>query len=155
MLDDSDEAVFDLKVHRRARGYVLGESTGGFDGEVLAAVGYMLVVVVGEAAVYGLLIDLRKRWVWVEVHALQLEDIVLGVLAELQRALARNFEGIVVGRYIDRAAEDARPSTDRGGEEGGREECEELHVADASVATVVGCLGVDTVGSSGESGGGR
>ena len=72
-------------------------------------------------------VDVRQRRVGIQIDALKVEDVVLGVLAVLQRVVARDVEGVVEGRDVGRAAKQARPRRGGGGEEGGREDKVELH----------------------------
>jgi hypothetical protein len=80
-------------------------------------------------------VDLRLGRVGVEVNALQVEDVVLGVGAVVQRVVAGDGQRVVKGDCL--AAEDGA-CRGRGGEERGGD-VEELHL----VVFGVVCLSVD------------
>lgn len=87
LLDDGDQAVLDLQVHLGAVLDIFGEVTAGGDGENLAAES------VGQYIVFLTIIehvDSRLRRVGVQVDALEVQDVVLGVLAVGQRVVSGN-----------------------------------------------------------------
>ena len=77
---------------------------------------------------------LRLGRVRAQVHALECEDVVLGVLAVLERVVAGDFEGFVEWGDVDGAAEEAGPRGYGGGQEGRGEEVEELHGGGVSLS---------------------
>ena len=90
LLDDGYEAVFDLEVDFGALGDVLGEGAGCCYGEGFAST--CVCEFPGER-VCGLVqirLDLREWRIGIQIHALQLENIIFGVLAMLQWVLARD-----------------------------------------------------------------
>ena len=73
-------------------------------------------------------LDARFRWVWAQIHALDCEDVILWVLAVLERVLAGDFQGaIVVRRDIGAPKEGRRSGGDGGGEDRREREGGELH----------------------------
>ena len=94
LLDDGDQAVLDLQVHLRAIFDVLRKVTAGHDAEDLTTVAWSQRM---HICVSRRLIYLRLRRVGVQVDALEVEDIILWVVAVVQRVVARNGERVVEG----------------------------------------------------------
>ena len=120
LLDDGDQAVLDLQVHLRAIFDVLRKVTAGHDAEDLTTVawGQRMYICVSRRLIY-----LRLRRVGVQVDALEVEDIILWVVAVVQRVVAGNGERVVEGD-LGATEEGAgrRSCEDRGGNS------EELHL---------------------------
>lgn len=118
-VDDGDQAVFDGVVDHCAFFDCVGEDAGGGDVEGFAAGRGGLLVWSGWEGYrccsdfWGNGFCLRFWWVWGEVHALQGEDVVFGVFAELERVVAWDGEIAIEGGEGEGAGGDA------GGEHGG------------------------------------
>lgn len=127
LLDDGDQAVLDLQVDGGAFGDVLREGACCRDLEGSAAGKKTCELLYDRRGLEMGVYVSRLRGVRVQINALQLEDVVLGVLAVLERVLARHVELLVPGRDLDAAAEEARPRR-HGSQEGGAYHGEDLHL---------------------------
>ena len=147
LLDDGDEAVFDLEVDGGALFDFFGESTFGCDRQVLATRRKDMLAWRSSHGWFGRVEEgrwvVRLRGVGIQIHTLQLQNVILRVLAMLQRVLAGNFERLVEGCDIWRAAKEAGAGGDSCRQQRRGEEGEEFH---AVIACVDGGVCVVSVG---------
>lgn len=114
--------------------YPLGEGACREDGEVFAAVGVGVLVVLcfggrgcgGEGGIGGWMNDLRSWGIGIEIYALEFEDIAIGFFAMLERVIAWYVEFFVMGSDVTSVAEEEAGLD--GGDDGEEEEGEVLHL---------------------------
>jgi len=124
LVDEGDEAVFDLKVDLRAFLDVLGEVAFCGDGEGFASF----------------------RRVGIQIHPLNQQQVLTSIRAKRQRVLARHLERVIHGGQqpliLGVTAEPCRPGRRRSDVQQW-EDCSELHLERGTVVLLVVCSVVE------------
>lgn len=96
LVDERDEPVLDLQVHLEALLDRLVDGAAGFDAELGAAgiANTLAVIPLSNTT------DVRSRWVRVQIHAIDLDKVVLWVAAEVERVVAWDLEFVLDGDLV-------------------------------------------------------
>jgi hypothetical protein len=132
LVDEGDEAVFDLDVYFCALFNLLLEIAGSLDGKSASTMSQMVSssstirhvrqLVWRHVCMVG---RLRYGRVRRQVNRLELQNVVLGVRAKVQRVVTRHAEVLVDGHL---ARHPAGRRGNRDGAHSGHEECRSFHV---------------------------